>query len=84
MNSAARGENSDGLLGSSIARSIFGELVKSPSRGVLDGLGGDCNGDESKRSRNGSGRGDTLCGGLCARGGLCVSAAISGSGAFAG
>ena len=39
INSAARGENSDGLLGSSIARSMCGELIKSPNLGVLEACG---------------------------------------------
>jgi hypothetical protein len=80
MNSAARGENSDGLEGSSMARSIFGELVKRPSLGVLDGGDAAWEGDESNRSLNGNGRGDTLRGGL--RGGFRVSATTTGSDAL--
>ncbi len=42
MNSAARGENKDGVAGTScMARSICGELVTRPSLGVFAGLGGD-------------------------------------------
>ena len=61
MNSVARGENNDGVLRTScIARSIFGEFVRSPSLGVLEGLGGDGAGGISKRSRKGRGLGETL------------------------
>ncbi len=60
INSVARGENNEGLMGSSIAKSIFGELVKRPSLGVFDRGGGGLEGDDSKRSRNGSGLGETL------------------------
>ena len=84
MNSVARGEKTEGLLGSSPARSIFGDFMTSPSLGVFEEFGGDIAGEVSPDARRGSGLGETLIGGLCGRGESPVTRSGTGSGVFAG